>query len=172
MLSCLLRQKRTAPAAAANMRHTGLCTLRPAVLLSGRRAHEHTKRQEEGHDPSQQQPQETHPQHHASPVYEIHLHSMYEDYTPAPTPPPRNDIPDRSGEGAQGDGGSTEGAAETTEQSKKRSPGLLPSKGADDGKNSYRGERRTKLVVITGSAGGWVEVWQAEGLLAAAGVDE
>lgn len=46
--------------------------------------------------------------------------------------------------------------------------------GGDTGSDSRRddGERRTKTLVITGSAGGWVEVWEAEGLVAAAGVDK
>lgn len=134
------------------------------MLLSGRRAHEHAKQQ---HDQSQQQPQENHPQQHPSPVYEIHLHSMYEDYTPAATPTPQNDSSGGRRGGARGDESSTEGAAEAAGQSNERS-----SKGVGGGKNSHRGERRTKLVVIAGSAGGWVEVWEAEGLLAAAGVDE
>eukprot|EP00903_Cladosiphon_okamuranus_P013127 g12243.t1 len=168
--SDVAHKERPAPSTGANLRHTGPCTLRPAVLLSGRPAHEDTKR-EEGHDQSQEQPQEGHPHHHSSPVYEIHLHSMYEDYTPAATTPPQNDNPRGKTEVAKGEESFAEGAAETTAQSGERSAGW-PSKGADGGKNSYRGERRTKLVVITGSAGGWVEVWEAEGLLAAAGVDE
>lgn len=97
---------------------------------------------------------------------------MYEDYTPAATPPTPSDSPGGRREDASGDESSAEGARETAEQSEDRSSGWPPSKGAGGGKNSYRGERRTKLVIMTGSAGGWVEVWEAEGLLAAAGVDE
>lgn len=141
------------------------------MLLSGRRAHEHTKRSE-GDDESQQQPHENHFQQQPSPVYEIHLHSMYEDYTLANTPPPGINSPNRVREGVTGDERSTEGAAETAEESTERSSGGAPAKGACSGRNSHREERRTKLVIITGSAGGWVEVWQTEGLLAAAGVDE
>lgn len=39
-------------------------------------------------------------------------------------------------------------------------------------KSSDNGKRKTKTLIVTGSAGGWVEVWEAEGLVAAAGVDE
>lgn len=141
------------------------------MLLSDRLAHENTKR-EEGHDQSQEKSQESHPHHHSCPVYEIHLHSMYEDYTPAETSPLQNDNPGEQAGSTKRDESSAEGATETAEQSKERSSGWPPSTGADGGKNNYRGERRTKLVVITGNAGGWVEVWEAEGLLAAAGVDE
>lgn len=136
------------------------------MLLSGRRVHEYTK-PPQGDDQSGKETQ-----HHPSPVYEIHLHSMYEDYAPAATPPQSNGNPEWRREGAEGEKNSTVGAAETEGQSKERSSGGARSNGADTGRNSYRGERKTKLVVITGSAGGWVEVWEAEGLLAAAGVDE
>ena len=155
------------------------------MLLSGRQAHEHAKRQEDNHDQSQGQSQESHPHHHPSPVYEIHLHSMYEDYTPAATTSSgesgtaavadgserQNDRPGGKREGARGHESSADGAKKTGEPSEEQSSGLPTSKGDGGGKNSYRGKRRKKQVVITGSAGGWVEVWEAEGLLAAAGVD-
>lgn len=97
---------------------------------------------------------------------------MYEDYAPSATPPLQSNGPGGGPNGARGDKSSTEGGEGTARQPEDRLPGWPPLKYAGGGQNSYRAERRTKLVVITGSAGGWVEVWEAAGFLAAAGVDE
>lgn len=49
--------------------------------------------------------------------------------------------------------------------------GISPSKSTGDDCVGVE-ERKKSLVVIGGCAGGWVSVWQADGLVAAAGVDE
>lgn len=44
--------------------------------------------------------------------------------------------------------------------------------GVGDSSNADRREKVSRLVIIAGSAGGWVEVWPADGLVARAGVDK
>ena len=151
-------------------RQTGSCTLRPGLLLSGRRvnqAHRPLDDSQTHNQPPQQQP---------SPVYEIHLHSMYDDPKPAESPqqkkknnhssdgePCRDTREEDTGTITGEEAGANKAAAASGEQSTDQ---CSESEGKD------RAERRTKRVIVTGSAGGWIEVWEAEGLLAAAGVDE
>lgn len=120
--------------------------------------------------------QARHQHQNPSPVYEIHLHSMYDDYARAGTPHPQDgnasncetNSRNKSGEDTTGAGAAAGGGEPTADPSLDRSS---PRDAADD-KGTDRGERRTKLLIIAGSAGGWVQIWEAEGLVAAAGVDE
>ncbi|CAM9149637.1 unnamed protein product, partial [Ectocarpus sp. 13 AM-2016] len=157
------------PPVAIAKRQTGSCTLRPGLLLSGRRVN-----QAHGSLDSEQ-PHIQQPQQQPSPVYEIHLHSMYDDHKPAESQQqqqnnhdsdgkPSRDTRDEGTRTTRGDGASAnKTAAASGEQSTDE---CSESHGAD------RAERRTKQVIVTGSAGGWIEVWEAKGLLATAGVDE
>ncbi|CAN0064563.1 unnamed protein product, partial [Ectocarpus sp. 12 AP-2014] len=150
-------------------RQTGSCTLRPGLLLSGRRVNQ-AHGSLDGEQPHIQQPQQQ-----PSPVYEIHLHSMYDDHKPAESPQQQKNNHDSDGkpsrdtreEGTRtttGDGASaTKTAAASGEQSTDE---------CSESHSADRAERRTKQVIVTGSAAGWIEVWEAKGLLATAGVDE
>lgn len=96
---------------------------------------------------------------------------MIEDFAPAEVGPPQSGRPSNGREHLRRDEGAT---APTKEQPVERLSNWTSSAGerAGNPKRSDRRGRRTKLLVIAGSAGGWVEVWEAGGLLAAAGVDE
>ncbi len=95
---------------------------------------------------------------------------MNEDVAPVAVPPRQNGSPSNGRDSVRGGEGTT---APTKEQHVERSLKWTSSgDSAGSPRSSDRQERRTKLLVITGSAGGWVEVWEAGGLLAAAGLDE
>lgn len=95
-------------------------------------------------------------QQQPSPVYEIHLHWILgEGAPPVAERVGRSPASSRSAEQEK-----IADAARGGDSSPRSSTG-----------QSETGERR-RLVVIAGSAGGWVTVWHGDGLVASAGVDE
>lgn len=150
-------------------RQTGSCTLRPGLLLSGRRVNQ-AHRSLDDEQPHIQQPQQQ-----PSPVYEIHLHSMYDDHKPVESPQQQKNNHDSDGKPSRDT--REEGTRTTTGDGARANKTAAASgeQSTDECSESHgtdRAERRTKQVIVTGSAGGWIEVWEAKGLLATAGVDE
>lgn len=114
---------------------------------------------------------------------------MFDDYTPAETPSSQqnNRSSDSSTAASRKDETREEGGVEgvdaavveeeggtgaASSPSAKRATEWAQGGDAKSGTGGDHGERRTKTLIITGSAGGWVEVWEAKGIVAAAGVDE
>ncbi|CBJ32837.1 conserved unknown protein [Ectocarpus siliculosus] len=157
------------PPVATAKRQTGSCTLRPGLLLSGRRVNQ-AHRSLDDEQPHNQQPQQQ-----PSPVYEIHLHSMYDDRKPTESPQQQKNNHSSDGTPSRDTREEDTGKITGDEAGANKTVGASGEQSTDEFSESHgtdRAERRMKQVIVTGSAGGWIEVWEAKGLLARAGVDE
>ncbi|CAM9127087.1 unnamed protein product, partial [Sphacelaria rigidula] len=174
-------------------------TLRPGAILSSRRITTPQKMRDElispsqspnHHQPQRQQQQHQHQHQHQqqrqqqSPVYELHLHWTIEDIAATKGTNTQRPYTEQKETTTPDTGSIFASKGECDECSRKhaandgREVDMVPCTEANTvrrsnagGSNTNREDVLSRLLIVAGSASGWVEAWRAEGLMAAAGVD-